>query len=313
MILDPAAQAVLDAIAEAGKGESEPTDDAERLEKARRDAAALGRFSRPAPTGVARRDIDVPASNGSVPVRLYTPDGADRPRLLVWFHGGGTIAGSLDTHEPVLMALAAATGRAVASVGYTLAPEAVFPAQHEECQQVAAWLAREAGALGLNPASWAVGGDSVGGLYAAATSRTLRDQGFAPMPAAQILAYPNTDLREDRRFASLGENEGRIMTRASLGFEARTAVPDPADRAGPRASPLLADDLTGLPATLLITAEADPLRDEGERYGERLREAGVRVEAVRRPGMIHAFLQMNAWIPDADAAMREIGDFLAEF
>lgn len=310
MELDHQANAVLNEMAAEAKGEPEPTSFDARLAKARRDAANLQRFSAPAPRGVSRIDRRVPFDGGSIPVRLYRPDAQRRPRLLVWFHGGGTIAGSLDTHEPVLMALAARTGRAVASVGYTLAPEAVFPVQHEECLAAARALSQEASALDLDPEGWAIGGDSVGGLYAAATAIAMRDEGFKAPPAAQILLYPNTDLSDARDHPSLAENEGRIMTLASLRFEAETAVPDAADRAGPRASPLFEADLSRLPPALVVTAEADPLRDEGEAYARRMAAAGVAVEHRRVPGMIHAFLQMNARIDAGDEWMGVIGGFL---
>lgn len=311
MILDRQAQAVLDDIAARSEGEAEPSGFDETLRRARSDAAGLARYSAPAPSGVARRDIDAPnASHGSLPSRLYTPDGVSRPPLLVWYHGGGTIAGSLDTHEPVLMALAKACAHAVAAVGYTLAPEAVFPAQHDECLTAARWLAAGRGELGLASEPWAIGGDSIGGLYATATAIALRDEGFTDRPRAQILIYPNTDLRGNRRFPSLDENEGRIMTRGSLEFEASTAVPSEADRDGPRASPLLAADLSDLPPAYLATGEADPLRDEGEAYARRLAQAGVRTEHHRFAGMIHAFLQMNGRIDAAGRLMDEIGAFL---
>lgn len=315
MPIDPQAQAVLDEIAVRASGFPEPRDAAERLAKARADAAALGRFSAPAPAGVSRTDLAVPplSATGSIPVRLYRPVAASRTLpLLVWFHGGGTIAGSLETHEPVLLALAAETGRAVASVGYTLAPERVFPAQHDECVAAARWLVGETAALGLDATDWAIGGDSVGGLYAAVTAIALREEGFAPMPGAQILLYPNTDMRQDRRCPSLDENDGRIMTRASLRFEAETAIPDPEDRAGPRASPLLEPDLRDLPRALVTTCEYDPLRDEGEAFAERLSAVGVAVHHRRLPGMIHAALQMNGRIDAARILMKEIGAFLAE-
>lgn len=312
MTLDRQAEAVLAQMAQAAEGEPEPRDFAETLAKARRDAAALQAFSRPAPESMTRQDLTVPDSAGAgpVPVRLYRPRGAARPCLLVWFHGGGTIAGSLDGHEPVLMALAERTGRAVASVGYTLAPEAVFPVQHQECLSAAEWLVGERSSLGLEADAWAIGGDSIGGLYATATAIALRDEGFSPPASAQVLVYPNTDLREGRDFASLTQNEGRIMTRASLAFEAATAVPNDADRASPRASPLMAADLANLPPALVVTAEADPLRDEGEAYAHRLAEAGGAVSHHRFPGMIHAFLQMNARIDAADRLMDEIAHFL---
>lgn len=307
--VDIAAQAVLDEIEASGRLQPPPVTREGQLRKAREDAAGLGRFSAPFPDGVAKREIAVPQAGGpDIPVRLYRPQGihGERPRLLVWFHGGGTIAGSLDTHEPVLAELARRTGRLVASVGYRLAPEATFPAQHRECEHAARWLLAHPDLTECDREAPAVGGDSVGGLYALHVGRRLGRE----VLAAVVAIYPNTDMRPEKTHASLRENEGRIMTRDSLEFEASNAIPDASDRASPDASPLLADDLDRLPAVLLATCEADPLRDEGEAMAERLRSAGVALTHERLPGMIHAVLQMNARIPAGNQLMDRIGVFL---
>jgi len=228
------------------------------------------------------------------------------PRLLVWFHGGGTIAGSVDTHEPVLAELARRTGRLVASVDYRLAPEATFPTQHDECERVARHLVDHPNLAEIDPTQAAVGGDSVGGLYALHVGRRLGRERLG----AVVALYPNTDMRPDKDHLSLADNEGRIMTRDSLEFEASNAIPREADRRSADASPLLADDLDRLPPVFLATCEGDPLRDEGERMAERLQAAGVALTHERLPGMIHAVLQMNARIPAANRLMDRIGGFL---
>ncbi|WP_062016947.1 alpha/beta hydrolase [Aureimonas sp. AU4] len=308
--LDIAAQAVLDEIEASGRLQPPPATREGKLRKARDDAAGLERFSAPFPPGVSRREIAVPQAGGpDIPVRLYRPHGihGEPPRLLVWFHGGGAIAGSLDTHEPVLGELARRTGRLVASVGYRLAPEATFPVQHRECERAARFLLDHPEMADCVPGKPAVGGDSVGGLYALHVGRQLgRD------PLAAVLAiYPNTDMRPDKPHASLRENEGRIMTRDSLEFEASNAIPHERDRRSSDASPLVADDLHALPPVFLATCEADPLRDEGEALAERLETAGVSLTHERLPGMIHAVLQMNARIPAANRLMDRMGAFLA--
>ncbi len=307
MRIDRQAQDVLREIEAASKGRPAPRNAAEKLSQARSDTASLARFSATPPAGVRTETMEAPSRSGpAIPLRLYRPSAGDR--LLLWFHGGGAIAGSLDTHEAPLMALAERTGRVVVSVGYRLAPEARYPAQHEDCFDAARFLADEG--LGLDPAGWAIGGDSIGGLYATATARRLRNEKAGALPEAQVLLYPNTDLRDARAFASLAENEGRIMTRASLGYEADQSVPRHADRLSAAASPLLAPDLAGLPRCFLATCEADPLRDEGEAYGARLQAAGVPLVHQRYEGMIHAFLQMNGRIARADTLLDDIALFL---
>ncbi|MBB3952218.1 alpha/beta hydrolase [Aureimonas jatrophae] len=309
MTLDIAAQAVLDEIEASGRLQPQPETREGKLKKARDDAAGLKRFSATFPNGVTRRELAVPQADGpDIPVRLYRPQGihGERPQLLVWFHGGGTIAGSLDTHEPVLGELARRTGRLVASIGYRLAPEATFPTQHRECERAARFLLDHPDLVDCDPATPAIGGDSVGGLYALHVGRRLGRVRLA----AVLAIYPNTDMRPDKTHASLQENEGRIMTRDSLEFEASNAIPNEADRRSADASPLLAEDLHELPPVFLLTCEADPLRDEGEAMAERLEAAGVRLTHERLPGMIHAVLQMNGRVPAGNALMDRIGAFL---
>ncbi|KTR03022.1 hypothetical protein NS365_19770 [Aureimonas ureilytica] len=307
MRIDPQAQAVLDEIAARSKGQPMPRNAVEKLAQARADTASLARFSAPPPAGVEVEHGEAPGRSGhTIPLRLYCPSGASH--VLLWFHGGGAIAGSLDTHEAPLMALAERTGRIVVSVGYRLAPEARYPAQHEDCFDAARYVAE--GGLGLPTENWAIGGDSIGGLYATATAHALREEGVRPLPQAQILLYPNTDLRDTRTHASLEENEGRIMTRASLHYEADQSVPRHADRLKPDVSPLVADDLAGLPPCFLAICEADPLRDEGDAYGDALETAGVPLERRRYAGMIHAFLQMNGRIDRAGQLLGDIAAFL---
>ena len=307
MRIDPQAQAVLDEIAASSNGKPTPRNGAEKLAQARADTASLSRFSAAPPAGVEIEHGEAPGRGGhAIPLRLYRPVGASR--VLLWFHGGGAIAGSLDTHEAPLMALAERTGRIVVSVGYRLAPEVRYPAQHEDCFDAARHVA--GGGLSLPIENWAIGGDSIGGLYATVTARALREEGVGPLPQAQILLYPNTDLRDTRAHASLEANEGRIMTRASLGYEADQSVPRHADRLKPDVSPLVANDLAGLPPCFLAICEADPLRDEGEAYGDALEAAGVPLERRRYAGMIHAFLQMNGRIDRANRLMDDIAAFL---
>jgi len=237
-----------------------------------------------------------------VPVRIYTPDGATE--TLVYFHGGAFFLGSLATHDHVARALAAETGRRVVSVGYRLAPENPFPAGLEDCYAVV----KETGA----ESPVAVAGDSSGGTYAAAVAGLAHDDGLQVI-SRQVLFYPSLDLDFDvERYASLREN--------AVGYGLETAGLKPfnafyldsgADPADPRVSPIKRADLTGLPPALIVTAEFDPLRDEAELYGERLREAGVEVTVSRYEGAGHGFVQHFSWIPEYHRAFTETAEFLA--
>jgi acetyl esterase len=304
--LDPQAAQILREITEAGEGRPEPRDAAEKLARARADTNSLQRFSAPTPE-IDIRAIIIAGRGGPIPVEIYRAAGGTLP-LLVWFHGGGAIAGSIETHRAPLAALALRSGWAVASVGYALAPEHPFPRPLDDCLDALRALGEAGAGEGLDTARIVVGGDSIGGTFAAVAARLARDEG--PKLTGQILLYPNTDMRPDRDWPSLTENEGRIMTRASLAYEADCHIPDRADRTDPRASPLLAPDLRGLPPAFFATCGYDPLRDEGEAYARRLAEAGVSVMHRTYPAMIHAFFQMGARIDACDDLTAAMADFL---
>ncbi|NDW04752.1 alpha/beta hydrolase [Jiella pacifica] len=302
------AKAVLANLARKQAVQTEPRDEAQKLAQARAMTGSLTDYSGAAPAGVASEDAAVKGPAGPIPVRFYRPGGSARA-MLIWYHGGGAMAGSLDSHDVALRQLCAATGRLVASVGYRLAPENVSPAPQEDCIAATKALMARAGELGCDPARIAIGGDSIGGLFSAVVALALRDAG-APMPARLVMLYPNTDLRPDRPFASLQTEAGHVMTEASLAYENALFVPEPEDRADPIVSPLLSPDLSGLPPTLLVTCEHDPLRDEGEAFVARLGEAGVAVTSRRFDGMIHGFLQMDGWIDAARDLRRAVAEFL---
>nr|QLJ96471.1 alpha/beta hydrolase [Micromonospora carbonacea] len=252
------------------------------------------------------RDTVVPGPAGDLPVRVHRPAGAGPLPTLVYFFGGGWTLGSVDTADGICRRLANATGCQVVTVGYRLAPEHPFPAAVHDCHAAVRWLAAYAEQFGADPARLAVGGDSAGGNLAAAVTLLARDSG-GPALAAQLLVYPNTDQRE--RAEPAGEQDPLLFNRHSVAWYRGHYLPDPADAANPLASPLLAEDLTGLPPALVITAEYDPLREEGERYAGRLREAGVPVELARYAGMIHGFFAM----PGAFDAGRHAQDRAAAF
>lgn len=250
--------------------------------------------------------FDGPA--GALPVRVYRPATDRALPALVYLHGGGWVIGGLDTHDATCRALASGSGCTVVSVDYRLAPEHPYPAALEDAYAALCQVAERADALGVDAARIAVGGDSAGGNLAAATALVARDRG-GPRLAAQLLVYPVTDADFSR--PSYRDNaKGYFLERAAMEWFWGHYVPDPERRREPYASPLRAPDCAGLPPALVVTAEYDPLRDEGEAYAERLREAGVEVTCTRYAGMIHGFFAMSALVDGGKRAMDESVAFL---
>lgn len=250
-------------------------------------------------------------SVGDVPVRVYTPDDADTHGLLVYFHGGAFFLGSLETHDHIARSLAKETGLAVVSVGYRRAPEAAFPAGLEDCYGVVRWVTENAEQLGWDGDVLAIAGDSSGGNFVAAVAAMAHDDEFDRI-THQVLFYPSLDLDFDEdRYPSLHENAvGYGLETAGLRPYNAFYLESGADPADPRVSPLKRTDLSGLPKALILTGELDPLRDEGERYGERLREAGVEVKVSRYAGAGHGFVQHFSWLPEYHRAFEETAEFL---
>ncbi len=240
---------------------------------------------------VARvEEVVAPGPAGDITVRVYTPEGRGPFPMLVFFHGGGFVLCSLDTHDGLCRALANGAGCLVASVDYRLAPEAPFPAAPEDCLAATRWLAENAARLGGDPARMAVGGDSAGGNLAAVTALMVRDLG-GPALAHQLLIYPVTDCSFDT--PSYRQNaEGYLLSRDMMRWFWGHYLKNEADADDPFASPLRAPDLSNLPPAHVITAEYDPLRDEGEAYAQRLLAAGIRTELIRYDGVFHGFLSM---------------------
>jgi len=266
---------------------------------------------------VTDRRIDGP--HGAIPIRVYVPnERAQRQPMLVWFHGGGFVIGSLDGYDRVLRHLCRHAGVVVVSVDYRLSPEARFPVAFEDSLAAARWAFASAPSLGADPSRIALGGDSAGGNLAASVAIALRDEHRrdprAPMPRMQLLVYPATDLR--RQFAShrtLGE--GYLLTRDMIAWFMERYLRSKDDERDPRASPLLAADHRDLPPAWITVAGFDPLRDEGEAYAEALRASGGRVEMRYEPSLIHGFFTMGGLIPRAaecvDAAARALAAGLA--
>ncbi len=247
-------------------------------------------------------DRTVPGPAGDIPVRYYRPAGATPP-LLVYFHGGGWVLGGLDSHDGMLRTLCNASGCAILAVDYRLAPEHRFPAAVDDCVAAAEWAAANASALGVDTSRLALGGDSAGGNLTAVVSQLARDRG-GPAVRFQLLVYPATDATAD--MPSSRENAtGYFLEREDMRWFYGHYLGADGDRHDPRVSPLRAADLRGLPPALVITAEFDPLRDEGEAYAHRLREADVPVTLTRYHGMIHGFFGMGTLLDQARTAVTE--------
>ena len=258
--------------------------------------------------GLRRPDIarvtnrSIHASAGAIPLRIYTPLGDGPFPLMVFFHGSGFVVCSLDTHDGMCRNLCAGAGCVVVSVDYRLAPEAKFPAASDDCLEATHWAVANAAALDADPGRVFVAGDSAGGNLAAVTALRLRDEG-GPHVLGQLLIYPVTD-HYDPGTPSMTENaEGYGLTKSGLIWFWDHYLSHPSDGAHPHASPLRAASLAGLPPALVVTAEYDPLRDEGEYYAERLRQAGVPTQLKRWDGMNHGFFYWPGVVDRATEAM----------
>lgn len=254
---------------------------------------------------VTNRKIDTPA--GELPVRIYRPREAALLPVLVYFHGGGWVLGNLDSLDSAVRRLAAAANCIVVSVDYRLAPEFHFPAAVDDCVSAVRWVHVHAVEFGADSQRLAVGGDSAGGNLAAAVALILRDSG-GPSLAGQLLLYPVTRLHGPREGSLLTNSDGYFLRTSDLDWLENQYLGDSGDASDPRASPLLAQDLRRLPPALVITAEFDPLCDQGDAYARRLSEAGVVCTHTRYAGAIHGFFGMPVAI--ADRAVAQAGAWL---
>ena len=269
-------------------------------EEARGAPTPLAAAPEPVASVIAR---GIPGPGGAMAVRIYRPMDA-LPAALVYFHGGGWVLGSLDGADESCRMLANRGHVVVISVAYRLAPETKFPGPVEDAYAAAVWVADHASELGIDPAKVAVGGSSAGGNLAAAASLVARDRG-GPRIAFQLLTVPVTELSSrapsHREFA-----EGYGLTAADMEWFGTHYVNSRADADNPYASVLRAD-LGGLPPAFVITAECDPLRDDGEAYAKRLRDLGIGASFKRYPGMFHGFLGFPGQLPEASQAFEDAG------
>jgi acetyl esterase len=245
-------------------------------------------------------DRTIPGPAGTIPVRVFRPSAATGLPVILWFHGGGWVTGNLDTHDQLGRLLADRSGAVVVSVDYRLAPEAKFPAAADDCLAAYEWALEHADEVGGDATRIAIGGDSAGGNLAAVVALDARDRGL-PQPKLQLLVYPVTDYEFDSA-AMIDNAKGYFLEAEGMRWfwehYARTA----ADYDDPRFSPLRASDVSGLARAVVITAEFDPLRDQGEAYGKRLRDANVPTDIVRADGLIHGFFGMHEFMPPGRAA-----------
>ena len=263
----------------------------------------------PAPDLPEVRDLKADGKGGSIPLRLYRPAEGVLPAF-VYFHGGGWVVGDLDTHDVLCRQIACEAGAAVIAVDYRLAPEHPFPAASDDAWSATTWVAAHADDLGIDPARIAVGGDSAGAGLAAVVALMARDSGKLRL-AFQVLVYPVVDLRaESVSYSKYAE--GYLLTRAAMKWYIAQYAPAPQAVNDWHASPLVAPWVHSVAPALIITAEMDPLVDEGEAYARRLRGARVPVDYQVVPGMIHGFLTMGGKVDAANRAIATIASALRQ-
>jgi acetyl esterase len=305
MALHPQAAAALATLVESGL-QMNPSMSVGEM----RRLAAL-RPAGPGPPVAKVEDFLVAGSGGvQIPLRIYRPIGIDKPTPpVIYLHGGGWVVGNLDTHDARARRLANYSGCTIIAVDYRLAPEHKFPAAYQDSMAVARWISRSAGHIGVTPGKFGVCGDSSGGNLAAAVALTARDEGL-PL-AVQVLIYPVLDNRPERYRSYRDYGEGYFLTRAGMDWFFEQYIPVEA-RNDWRAAPMRATNLVGVAPTMIITVEADVLRDEGEDFAVRLDAYGVPTSLVRYPGMFHGSWGLTDLIDAADDMHVDAAAMLAE-
>jgi acetyl esterase len=307
--LDPDASAVYKAFQEAGRPPYETVTPAEA-----RELYLKGRFvTNPEPPELEKVEpLAIPAPHGSIPARIYTPKTLRKANglapVLVFFHGGGWVIGNLDSHDVVCRKLADEGQLLVISVDYRLAPEHKFPAAVDDAIEATKWIAGHAKQLGIDASRLTVGGDSAGGNLAAVVVIAARD-GNGPAIAGQVLIYPAIDFAMTHPSHSEPETSV-LLTHTVIRWFRDHYLNGATDTGDWRASPARASTLVGLPPAYVLTAGADPLRDEGDEYARRLKDAGVPVTYRTFPGQFHGFFTMGKLLPQANVAASDIGAWL---
>ena len=309
VVLDPDAAAVYKAFQEAGR----PPYESGTPAKAREMYLAARPVANPEPPELESAEpLSIPAPHGAIPARIYTPKTLRKNNglapCLVFYHGGGWVIGDLDSHDVVCRKLAHEGELIVISIDYRLAPEHKFPAAVDDAIAAVKWVASNANELGIDATRLMVGGDSAGGNLAAVVALATRD-GDGPKLAGQVLIYPATDFA--MKHPSHSEPETSILlTHSVIKWFCNHYLSGPADIDNWQASPARAKTLAGLPPAYLLTAGADPLRDEGDEYAERLKQAGVPVTYKHFPGQFHGFFTMGKLLQQANVAASDIAHWM---
>jgi acetyl esterase len=293
MPLDPTAKVMLDLMGDLLSIGPDATPEQVR------EKMNTGMASELAPRHPVHKVVDrtIPGPDAPIPVRVYWPSAEEALPVLVWLHGGGWVIGNLDTHDQLCRLLCDGSGAIVVSVDYRLAPEAKFPCAVEDCVAAWEWITKNAAEIGGDSERVALGGDSAGGNLAAVVPLIARERGLQA-PALQLLVYPVTDY-EFESPSMIDNAKGYMLETEHVAwfFDHYATTSD--DFEDWRCSPMRAIDLSGLPPAVVITAEFDPLRDQGEAYGRRLQGAGVPTEIIRVDGVFHGFFGMHAFLTSA--------------
>ncbi|MCH8162448.1 MAG: alpha/beta hydrolase [Chloroflexi bacterium] len=300
MPLHPAVKTLLDQVAAQNSG----TLSDQGVEMVREGYVVARGFLSEKPDIANVEDRAIPGPAGDIPVRIYTPAGQGPYPILVYYHGGGWVIGSIETHDGISRAYANAAGCIVVNVDYRLAPEHKFPAAADDAFAALNWVADHAVEFDGDPSRIAVGGESAGANLAAVVAQLATEAG-GPALAYQILAYPVTNLAFDTESYETNA-DGYFLTQESMRWFWSLYLNDESEGADPKASPLLREDVSGLAPGIVIAPEFDPLRDEGIAYGKRLQGAGVDFEVWVADGMIHEFLGMTNILPESKAAIERI-------
>ena len=254
------------------------------------------------------KDMTIPGPDAALPIRCYYPRGDPPFPVVIYFHGGGWVMGNLDTHHAICHALAHTSGCLVVAVDYRLAPEHKFPAATQDAYTATCWVSHNADQIGADADRMAIMGESAGATLSTVTCMTIRERG-GPRLALQVLVYPVTDCsfhtRSHKKYV-----DGYMLTREMMKWIWNHYLTDPKEAEDPYVSPLRAKNLGDLPRALVLTAEYDPLCDEGEAYVWRLKKAGVKVRHSRYEGVVHGFFRMTGRVDRARQALQEVSSFL---
>jgi acetyl esterase len=309
--LDPGLGAFL-AAAAASATDERPWSELSVNEARERCAAELPLTAGRGNQSVTSSDISIPASHRQVRARIYRPDASQATRaapLVVYIHGGGFVLGSLDTHDAICRDVVAAGGFVCVSVDYRLAPEHPFPSALDDCVATQAWIGQHRDELSDGASAVVLAGDSAGGNLAAATCLVLRDRGL-PLPDLQLLVYPVVDMTMSTESSRAYGPEYGLSTK-DLGWFYANYLGQDGSAEDPYVSPWLASDLSGLPASHIVTVEFDPLRDEGLGYADSLRAAGVATTTADYPGLIHGAFELAAVVPASRTLLEDVAHRLS--